>query len=330
MSRKKNKAKTTRTSSLRNDKLAPDPGSASSTSEGQGDTRPSLVWIGLSTLALIGSIGWAYWPTLTEMVHKWESQPDYSHGYLVLPIALFFLWSRRSSLPADKLGPSLWGASLLLVAGLLRVMAGKYYLLPLDGWTLPLTVAGVTWLLFGRALLWWSLPSIVFLWFMMPIPYSAERWLSVPLQSLATKISTASLVFLGQPAISEGNAILLGEHTLFVEEACSGMRIFVGIFALAFAFVLFSRWSWWQKGLVLLAAMPVAIVANVVRVVATGLLYQFVSGEAGQRFSHDIAGFAMIPLAAFILWMFLIYLDKLFPQVEEVHQASQFLRDPVT
>ncbi len=73
--------------------------------------------------------------------------------------------------------------------------------------------------------------------------------------------------------------LLLGEHTLFVEEACSGMRIFFGIFALAFAFVLFSRWSWWQKVLVLLAAMPVAIVANVTRIVATGLLYQFVSSE---------------------------------------------------
>jgi exosortase len=161
---------------------------------------------------------------------------------------------------------------------------------------------------------------------MVPIPYSAERWLSVPLQSLATKCSSAALVFLGQPAIAEGNVILLGDHTLFVEEACSGMRIFVGIFALAFAFALFSRWSWWQKGLVLLAALPVAIVTNVIRIVATGLLLQWISNDVGRKFSHDIAGFVVIPLAAAILWLLLLYLEKLFQLEEAINQPSQLFR----
>ena len=236
------------------------------------------------------------------MVHAWETQPDYSHGYLVIPIAMGFLWTRRSTFPLASIQPSLWGAGLLLLATVLRVFAGLYYLLPLDGWTLPLTIAGVVCLLYGRAVLWWSLPAIVFLWFMIPIPYSAERWLSVPLQSIATTLSTAFLVFLGQPAIAEGNVLLLGDHRLFVEEACSGMRIFFGIFALAFAFVLFSRWSWWQKGLVLCAVLPVAIAANVTRIVVTGLLYQWVSTTAGQRFSHDLAGYVVIPFAALIFW----------------------------
>lgn len=277
-------------------------------------------WPWVSGLLALAAVLWAYWPTLGAMVDQWERQPDYSHGYLVVPIALFFLWSRRSSMPRSEMSPSLWGVLLLLLATLLRVLAGLYYLRPLDGWTLPLTIAGVVCLLYGRKFLWWSLPAIVFLWFMVPIPYSAERWLSVPLQSVATRLSTAVLVFLGQPAIAEGNVLLLGEHQLFVEEACSGMRIFVGIFALAFAYVLFSRWSWWQKGLVLLAAMPVAIVANVTRIVATGLLYQCVSSDAGKKFSHDIAGFVMIPFAAAIFWLLLIYLDRLFPQVENVRQ----------
>ncbi len=185
---------------------------------------------GSSSAVLLVTL-WAYWPTLREMVHQWERQPDYSHGYLVIPIAAFFLYSRRDRLPWDDLRPSLWGLALLALASLARVLAGLYYLVPLDGWTLPVTIAGLVCLLFGRKFLWWSLPAVVFLWFMVPIPYSAERWLSVPLQSIATKLSTASLVFLGQPAIAEGNVLRLGEHTLFVEEACSGMRIFFGIFA---------------------------------------------------------------------------------------------------
>jgi exosortase len=268
-------------------------------------------------LAIVATV-WAYWPTLTEMIHKWNTMPDYSHGYLVLPLALLFLWSRRDSFPYDQVSPSVLGLLVLAVAVGLRVLAGRYYLQPLDGWTLPLTVFGVVWLLYGTAVMKWSWPAIVFLWFMIPIPYSAELWLRVPLQAIATKLGTAALIMLGQPALAEGNVIYLGDHKLFVEEACSGMRIFIGIFALAFAFVLFSKWSWWQKGLVLIATLPVAIIANVMRIVVTGLLYQHVSTDAGQKFSHDVAGFVMIPLAAGLLWLFLVYLDRLFPRVQEV------------
>jgi exosortase len=283
------------------------------------------LWLWLSGLAMLVAIIWSYWPTILGMVDKWVNQPDYSHGFFVLPIAIFFLWSRRGNIDLRELRPCGWGAILLLFAAASRVLAGLYYLVPLDGWTLPLTIAGAVWLLFGTAALKWSLPSIAFLWFMVPIPYSAERWLSVPLQAIATKLSTAVLVVLGQPAISEGNVILLGDHPLFIEEACSGMRIFVGIFALAFVFILFSNWSWWHKGLVLLLVLPVAIVTNVIRIVATGLLYQWVSSAAGQKFSHDIAGFVMIPLAAMMFWLVLGYLDKLFVQVEDIDQPSALL-----
>jgi len=276
----------------------------------------------LACLAMLAAIIWAYWPTLADMIHEWNRQPDYSHGYLVLPIALFFLWSRRSTFPGDQLRPSLWGLLLLLSVGAIRVVAGLYYLLPLDGWTMPLTVAGCVWLFCGWPCLRWFLPSIAFLWFMVPIPYSVESWLSMPLQNIATNLSTAALVSFGQPAIAEGHTILLGEQTLFVEEACSGLRIFVGIFALAFAFVLFSRWSWWQKGIVLIAVFPVAVIANSFRIVVTGLLYQWVSGEAAHRFSHDLTGFVMIPLAATLFWLLLIYLDNLFTVVEEVSHTS--------
>jgi exosortase len=293
--------------------------------ETRATTGKGLQWQVAAGALTVAAIAWAYWPTLTEMVHKWETQPDYSHGYLVLPLALIFLWTRRATFPAKDMRPSWWGLGVLALAVGLRVFAGMYYLLPLDGWTLPITIFGAVWLLFGTAVAKWSWPAIVFLWFMVPIPYSAESWLRVPLQAIATKLGTAVLVMLGQPALAEGNVIYLGDHTLFVEEACSGMRIFVGIFALAFAFVLFSRWSYWQKALVLLATLPVAIIANVMRIVATGLLYQHVSSSAGQRFSHDIAGFVMIPLAAGLLWLLLVYLDHLFPQVQEVHAAATLL-----
>jgi exosortase len=275
-------------------------------------------WLTAGLAMLVAAFAWAYWPTLTGMVAEWIRQPDYSHGFLVLPIALFFLWSRRSTFPYGELRPSMVGALMLLLACALRIVAGLFYLTPLDGWTIPLWVAGVVWMLCGWRCMKWSLPAIVFLWFMVPIPFSAERWLSFPLQKLATQLSTAVLLMLGQPALAEGNTVWIGEHQLFIAEACSGLRIFVGVFALAFAVVLFSRWSWWQKVMTLLAAAPVAIIANVGRIVVTALLYQFVSGAAAEKFSHDVSGLVMIPVAAALLFLFLLYLGRLFPEVEEV------------
>jgi exosortase len=256
------------------------------------------------------------------------TQPDYSHGFLVIPLALFFLWTRRSQFPWDEVRPSLSGAALLLFACGLRVAAGMFYLAPLDGWTIPIWLAGAVCLVAGWRCLMWSLPAIVFLWFMIPIPFTAESWFSVPLQAIATQLSTSCLVMLGQPALAEGNTIWLGDQQLFIEEACSGLRIFVGIFALAFAFALFSRWSWWQKALALVAALPIAIVANMTRVVVTGLLYQYSSSEAARHFSHDISGLVMIPFAAGLFWLFLLYLDRLFPLMEELSpvEASVLVR----
>ncbi len=235
----------------------------------------SPTWLAAGALVLLIASVWAYWPTLSAMVQQWSNEPDYSHGFLVIPLSAFFLWFRRAQLDVTRLHPSIWGAVLLFVAAAMRIAASYFYLTPLDGWTFPIWIAGIVWLVFGWRCLRWSLPAIAFLWFMVPIPFSAETLLSVPLRRVATRLSTECLVMLGQPAVAEGNTIWIGDNPIGIEEACSGLRILIGIYALAFAFVLFSRWQWWQKGLTLVAALPIAIIANVTRVVITGLLYQF-------------------------------------------------------
>jgi exosortase len=277
--------------------------------------------------ALVAAMLWSYWPTLSEVVSAWINQPDYSHGFLVAPLAAAFLWARRKSCPWESMRPSLLGLAVLAAVCGVRAFAALYYLQPVDAWTIPLWIMGAVWLMFGWACVRWALPSIVFLWFMLPMPYSAETWFSVPLQKIATQLSTAALVVLGQPALAEGNTIWLGEHQMMIEEACSGLRIFMGILALAFAFVLFSRWSWWQKALVLLAVLPIAIIANVTRIVVTGLLTEMASSEAAKTFSHDLSGAVMIPFAALLFWVFLIYLDRLFPEVELVSPNARLVME---
>jgi exosortase len=264
--------------------------------------RTTAVIAGIALLA--GA--WSYWPTLCELVATWEREPDYSHGYLVVPVALLFLWLRRASFPGMSAGSLAWGMSLLAVCLGLRAVDALFFFEFLDGYSLLPWTAAVVALLFGAGVLRWALPSIGFLFFMIPIPYSAETALSQPLQRIATKLSCAALQLLGQPAFAEGNVILLDTHELEVAQACSGLRLFMSVVALAYCYIVLIRRPVWEKAFLVAMVAPIAIVSNSLRIVATGLLYQYVSGEVARKFAHDFAGWAMIPVAAalfgFVLW----------------------------
>ena len=265
----------------------------------------------------------SYLPTLRELVDTWEKEPDYSHGYLVIPLSLAFLWIRRDSFPGWRPRIYLGGLLLIGISIAMRVAGRALFLNPVDGWSIAVWAAGATWLIFGLRVLYWATPSIAFLIFMVPLPFRMETWLSIPLQKVATKVSCFALQLMGQPALTEGNVIFLGEQQLFVAEACSGMRIFIGILALAFAYLVLIRRSWWERILLLAAVLPIAVFANVSRIVLTAVLYQLVSGEVAHQFSHDWTGFVMIPYAAAIFAIVIWYVGRLVPQVEllDVGQA---------
>lgn len=267
---------------------------------------------------------WSYWPSLVEMVHQWEHEPDYSHGYLVVPLALLLLWFRRHRLPDTSDRLCWWGLVPIFLAGGLRYFTAIYRMDSLDVWTIPLVVAGAVWLLFGRRVLTWALPGILFLFFMFPLPYSVERMLRIPLQQAATSISTWTLQLLGEPAIAHGNVILLGEHRLGVEEACSGIRIFVSIVALAYFFIVMLRRPWWQKTILALATLPIALVTNSLRIVLTGLAFQYLSPHWSHR-AHDWIGqYLSPPVAALLFLALVLYLSLVFRR-REVADSDELL-----
>jgi len=200
----------------------------------------------------------------------------------------------------------------------MRLVAGAFFLETVDAWSMLFWLAGCVAILFGLPVLRWSSLSIGFLAFMVPLPYRIEGALSLPLQRIATKLSTCGMQILGLPAIAEGNTILVGDHTLEVAQACSGLRLFFSILALGVAYLMFARRSWWENVLVLLGVIPVAILANAVRIVTTGVLYEFASSDVAYRFSHDFAGLAMIPLAAALFWLLIWYLDHVMQTQEQL------------
>ncbi len=306
MSKRKVKKKLTRVASLASaaavvsadsEKLEPPPETPRPVVAGETYTAAGLwfaaIGLGLATI-------WAYWPTIVWMEDKWRHEPDYSHGYLVFPLALLLLFFRRSSFPAHGMRVAWGGISLLILAIGLRILGRLAYMDFLDAWSLIPWVAGLVWLLFGRAVLWWAAPAMLFLVFLSPMPYRAESLLSFRLQGLATTLSASALQTMGFAAIPEGNTIWLDDNQLMVEEACSGLRIFVGMIALGFFFAALSSRSWIDRVVIFLCCFPIAILVNVLRVTFTSLAIHWLPPALAHQ-AHDLLGILMIVAGAVLM-----------------------------
>jgi exosortase len=166
----------------------------------------------------------------------------------------------------------------------------------------------------GWSVVRWSWPALALLAFMMPLPHFVEVALAQPLRRLATGMSTYSLQALGFPAVSEGNVILIDDIELGVAEACSGLGMMMTFFALATALAMIVQAPWHDRAVLIVSAIPIAVLANVIRITATGAAYN-VGGkesELGQLIYHDLAGWLMMPLALAMLWIELKFLANLF------------------
>jgi exosortase len=247
-------------------------------------------------------LGWAYWTTLQDLSRVWATNPSYSHGYMVPLFALFLLWVRRKHLAVDRMQPSILGV-LLLAAGLGARLVGTYFYFSwLDPLSLIPVAAGVFLMVGGWAALRWAWPACLFLFFMIPLPYSLSYMMSGPLQRLATIMSTFLMQMLGLPALAEGNTILVNDATIGVVEACSGLRMLMVFFALSTGVALVIQRSMVEKTILVLSAIPISLAVNILRITATGALHELGNGETANAFYHDLAGWFMMPLALVLLW----------------------------
>jgi exosortase len=279
-------------------------------------TRRTPGLAGLAPLALpAAALLWAYWTTLADLAHTWNHNPQYSHGFLVPAFAAFLLWHRRDKLDAQALRPSFLGLVLLVLALAVK-LAGTYgHYVSLDPLSLIPCVAGLV-LLFGGVAAWrWAWPAVLFLTFMIPLPYFAAVAMSAQLQNFATVTSTFVMQTFGLPALAEGNVILLNDQSIGIVEACSGLRMLVVFFALSTAMALVVKRHWIDKAIILVSAVPIALASNILRIVATGVMYEYGDSEFAHRFFHDIAGWLMMPLGLAMLWFELWVLGALFVTV---------------
>ncbi len=278
----------------------------------QGIISGNLPWKAYLTVAVAAVIaGWAYWTTLTEMAQIWAHDPQYSHGYLVPVFALALLWFRRDRLAGANLSPSWWGVPLLAAGIILRGIGTACYLVWFDRMSLVPCLAGLCLMIGGRSVFRWVWPAVAFLAFMVPLPYVLEIMVGGPLQRIATTSTTFTLQTLGYPALAEGTVILLNEANLNIVEACSGLRMLVIFFALSTAVAMVVRRPLWEKVLIVASAIPIAVVVNVIRITATGVLYESVGSQIAKAVFHDLAGWLMMPLGLLFLQAELSLLKRL-------------------
>jgi exosortase len=281
-------------------------------SESWRDRLPDLAALGLLTAIL----GWSYAPSFASLASRWSRDPNYSFGFLVIPIALAIAWQRRGLLDRERMHPRWWGFLPLVAILGARVFLYEWNEQYIETATIPLVVAGLALALGGWHLLKVLLPAVVFLFFMLPLPPSINTFLADPLQRLATIGSVTVLQVIGLPVLAEGNVITIGAEPLEVAQACNGLSMLLSFVTLITAMVILMPRPLWERLVLLASAIPIALVTNIIRIVVTAWCYHHLGHETGEKVSHDAAGLAMPAIALALAFVELKVLSWLVVEVE--------------
>jgi exosortase len=277
----------------------------------------------LAALLVIAALGWSYASSFIWLAQLWNRDPNHSYGYLVIPIALAILWDRRCLLDASQMAPRWWAVLMLLALLALRSVLFERNERYLETATIPLVLGAIAVALGGWHLVGVAWPAIVFLFLMLPLPRQINYFLASPLQRLATIGSVSLLQMLEIPVLAEGNVIIVGEDQLEVARACNGLSMLLSFVTLITATVLLIRRPIWERVVLLVSALPIALISNILRITVTAWCYHRFGRETGERFAHDAAGWAMMPIALGLVYLELQVLSWLFVDVEQGKRCAE-------
>ena len=242
-----------------------------------------------------------FWRPIRTLGADWWSNPDAGHGLLLVPIAIWLAW-RRGRAPDARPQPYL-GFAILLGAILLRYVSG----LAAEFFTMRMSLVGAI----GAVIImsagwqqlrhWWLPTALVVL--SVPLPAVVLNSLAFPLQLQASQLGAGLLESRNVPVALTGNIIHIPGRSLFVTEACSGLRSLTALISLGFLTGGVFLHAIWARAALILLAVPVAMVLNGVRIFLTGFLVYYVSPELGEGFMHYSEGWAIFVVAFAILGM---------------------------
>jgi len=253
---------------------------------------------------LLIALAWLaiYYDVLWRLADDWRVDENYSHGFLIPLVSGYAIWAQREKLSTLPTNPGwLAGGALMLLAVLMLfagILGAELYITRLS---LVLSLAALT-VYFGG---WQWLKRLLFpiglLLFALPVPSIVFNQIAFPLQLIASDYATRAIKLFGIPALREGNIIELAQMKLQVVEACSGIRSLVSLAALAVVYAYFVEPKWWRRVVLVVAVIPIAVIANAARVAVTGVLAHFYGVKSAEGFMHSFSGLAVFLVAVVLL-----------------------------
>ena len=218
-------------------------------------------------------------------------------------------------------------ALLMFAAAALIRWATVYFNYDIDHYSLFPLLIGLALFLGRWRGLHWAWPSIAFLVFMVPLPGFLAVMLSHPLQRIATTVGVFTIQTLGIPAVAAGTRIeLTAQPFLNVEEACSGIKMLTLFFAICVGAVFVIRRPYWEKAIIVVSAIPIAIISNAARVTVAAILQDLDRPDRPKDFFHDWVASIMMILAMLMLWGEMVLISKLL--IEPPSEAPLILDQP--
>ena len=268
------------------------------------------VWVPVLLAAGFAAL---YWEVLSKLVRDWATDDNYSHGFVVAPLAAYFVWERRRKLMAAPIAPG-WAGLVILAGSLVVLMAGVL------GAELFLTRVAMIGTLTGAIVFilgWRHLRELAFplsfMLLMIPIPSIIFNQIAFPLQLIASRVGELSLSLWGIPVLREGNVIVLANTSLEVAEACSGIRSLISLLTLGIIYGYFTDDRIGMRITIALATVPVAIAANGLRVAGTGIAASYYGQEAAAGFFHSFSGWLVFVASFAMLFVVMRVIKWLFP-----------------
>ncbi len=272
------------------------------------DARRHLIAMLAAGGLLSAALVWSYWSTLIDLTRDWRRDENYSAGQLVPLASLYLVWQERKTLAGCWVRVCWWGAGLILLGQLARAYGLLFLYESAERYSMVVTVAGVVMLVAGSEVFHRLRWVLLFLFLMVPLPGQVHNAVSGPMQDQATAGAVFFLELIGLTVAREGNVILLNDVVpLTVAEACSGLRMLTAFVVVGCVLAYLVNRPAWQRVVLVVSTVPVAIACNLVRLVITAVLFLVVSGETAEKFFHDFAGWTMMPMAvaclALELWL---------------------------
>ena len=254
-------------------------------------------------LTLVLCASWIYLPILARLAAQWWHDPNFSHGFFVPAFSAYVVWDQRHRLTALSRRPTWGGLAILTIAMIVLIVGSLGAELFLARFSLLLTVAALILLFLG----WNYMKALLFPWsfllLMIPVPSIVFNQVTFPLQLLASKVASTVLPWLGVPVLREGNVIQLPAMALEVAEACSGIRSLLSLVTLAIIYGYLLERRIGVRLTLALASIPIAVAANSLRIVGTGLLVQYWDPDKAEGFFHAFSGWLIFIVSLSLLFV---------------------------